>query len=49
MYVITGSLSTRCDQMIEQSALYVFENGKENSEEFDILKNKIENKYFTNE
>ena len=32
-----------------KALLYFFVNGKENSSEFDILKNKIENKYFTNE
>jgi len=31
-----------------KALLYFFVNGKENSAEFDILKNKIENKYFTN-
>ena len=31
-----------------KAPLYFFVNGRENSAKFDILKNKIENKYFTN-
>ena len=49
MYVITESLSLRDYQIFQQSDFIFLCKWHENSAEFDILKNKIENKYYTNE